>query len=132
MRLSALILTAFSAFAADAQASDAWVCDNSQNNAEHIQCADREFRKYDADLNQVYAALAKVAIGDNKLQHGYGPPPFNALRDAQRAWITFRDTNCHWKSTAFYGGTEQAVIMSSCRALATRDRVAELKAFQQD
>lgn len=132
MRLSALSLAALSIFATDARASDAWVCDSSANNAEHVQCADREFHKYDAELNQVYGVLAKAALGDNKLQHGYGPPPFNALRDAQRAWIAFRDTNCHWKSTAFYGGSEQAVIVASCRALATRDRVVELKAFQQN
>jgi len=132
MRLPAFLLAGFLVLTPAAQADDSWVCDNARDNAEHIQCADREFRAQDAELNRVYQSLLKAAAGDTTPQHGYGPPPFMALKDAQRAWVAFRDSNCHWKATQFYGGTEQAVIMASCRAIATRDRVAELKAVQQN
>ena len=103
-----------------------WVCDNAPNNAEHVRCADREFKKHDAELNQVYDQLLRQS--DDRPEPGYGPPPREALKQSQRAWLSFRDTNCHWKATTFYGGTQQAVIRSSCLALATRDRVDELKA----
>lgn len=109
-----------------------WVCDRARNNAEHLQCADREFKKHDAELNQVFKELLKAAADQGDTAPGYGPPPLPALREAQRAWVTFRDANCHWKSTSFYGGSGQGVIFASCRALMTRDRVAELKAFQQN
>lgn len=132
MRLALLLIAALALVAPTAHADDAWICDTSKDNADHIACADREFHAQDAELNRVYQSLLKTALGDTKPLHGYGPPPYMALKDAQRAWVAYRDSNCHWKSTQFYGGTEQAVIMASCRALATRDRVNELKAFQQN
>jgi uncharacterized protein YecT (DUF1311 family) len=132
MRLPALLLAGFLALAPAARADEAWICDTAKDNAEHIVCADREFQAHDAELNRVYQTLLKAAAGDTQPQYGYGPPPYMALKQAQRAWVAFRDSNCHWKATQFYGGTEQAVIMASCRAIATRDRVAELKAFQQN
>ena len=124
-RLIAAITAAF--FIVPAQAADPapWVCDDAPNNAAHIQCADREFKKHDAELNKVYNQLLRQA--DNEAEPGYGPPPREALLQAQRAWLTFRDANCHWKATTFYGGSQQAVIRVSCLALATRDRVEELK-----
>lgn len=132
MRFATLIITALLLFVSSARAGEALTCDTATDNAEHIACADREFRAQDAELNRVYKLLLKSALGDVKPLHGYGPLPYMALKDAQRAWVGFRDSNCHWKSTQFYGGTEQAVIMASCRAIATRDRVNELKAIQQN
>lgn len=132
MRLALFLFAGLFALASSARAEEAWICDTAKDNADHIACADREFRLHDAELNKVYQSLLKTALGDVKSLHGYGPPPYMALKDAQRAWTAYRDSNCHWKSTQFYGGTEQAVIMASCRAIATRDRVNELKAFQQN
>lgn len=102
-----------------------WVCDDAPNNAAHIQCADREFKKHDAELNRVYRQL--LAQTDNTPEAAYGPPPRAALKQSQRAWLMFRDTNCHWDATTFYGGSQQAVIRISCLAIATRDRVDALK-----
>lgn len=114
------------ALSARAEATAEWICDQSRNNAEHIQCADREFRKYDAEMVRAYNQLLKTS--DPVAQRAYGPPPREALKSAQAAWLAFRDTNCHWKATAFYGGSAQSVIRASCLAIATRDRVEELKA----
>jgi uncharacterized protein YecT (DUF1311 family) len=113
-------------FPAHAAEPAPWVCDDAPNNAVHIQCADREFRKHDAELNKIYRQLLVQA--DNELEPGYGPPPRAALEQAQRAWLTFRDADCHWNATAFYGGTQQSVLRISCLAVATRDRVEELRA----
>lgn len=117
---------------APAFAEEVWVCDNSRNNAEHLQCADREYKKHDAELNRVYKALLKSSADSNEALEGYGVPPLDALKQSQRAWVAFRDSNCHWKSSSFYGGTGQSVIMSSCLAIATRDRVRELQSSMQE
>lgn len=132
MRNRALLFAMAALVSSPAAAEDKWVCDDAPDNATHRQCADREFRKHDAELNRLYAVLLKDAASRNEPQYGYGAPPVRALKDAQRAWVAFRDANCHWKSSTFYGGSGQAVIMASCRAIATRDRVDELKNFQQD
>jgi uncharacterized protein YecT (DUF1311 family) len=134
MRLAAMLLASVCMLApfASATAAEEWICDKAMSNAETRQCADREFRKHDAELNRLYKRLLKDAESMGDVQQGYGVPPLEALKQAQRAWIAFRDANCHWKSTSFYGGTGQSVIMSSCLAIATRDRVEELKGSVQD
>lgn len=105
-----------------------WVCDSASDNAQHIQCADQEFRRFDAELNRLYQVLLQYAGEYNEPQAGYGVPPVPALQNAQRAWVVFRDANCHWKASGFYGGSGQAVIVADCRAQMTRDRVNEFKA----
>ena len=133
MRFFAVLISfATLVFSSSASAAENWVCDEARDNASLLQCADGEFRKYDAELNRIYAVLMKDAATMSAPQSGYGAPPVQALRNAQRAWIAFRDSNCHWKATAFYGGTGQAVIMANCRAIATRDRVDEFKEFQEN
>lgn len=120
------------ALAAPASAGEEWICDKANSNAEHLQCADREYRKHDAELNAVYKALLKESEGQNDPLPGAGPPPLQALKEAQRAWVSYRDANCRWKASSFYGGSGQPVIMMSCLAITTRDRVKELRSFMQD
>jgi uncharacterized protein YecT (DUF1311 family) len=134
MRLPAMLLASICMLApfASATAEEEWICDKAMSNAETRQCADREFKKHDAELNRLYKKLLENAADQGDVQQGYGVPPLEALKQAQRAWVAFRDANCHWKSTSFYGGTGQSVIMSSCLAIATRDRVEELKGSMQD
>ena len=134
MRLAAMLFASVCTLApfASASAGEEWICDKAMSNAETRQCADREFKKHDAELNRLYKKLLNDAASMGDVQQGYGVPPLEALKQAQRAWIAYRDANCHWKSTSFYGGTGQSVIMSSCLAIATRDRVEELKNSVQD
>ncbi len=48
------------------------------------------------------------------------------LRQAQRAWIPFRDAACESASAAYYGGTIQPLVHMSCLEQMTRDRTAAL------
>jgi uncharacterized protein YecT (DUF1311 family) len=109
-------------------AGEAWVCDAATNNAQHLDCAERELKKHEADLKRVLGQAMAQASEAGPAVPGYGPPPAEALRQSQLVWRDFREKNCHWKSTSFYGGSGQAVIAASCRALMTRDRVGEIKA----
>ena len=115
-----------------ARAESEWVCDNAPDNATHVACADRELKKSDAELNRVYQNLMRTLSADSKPINGYGTDPATALRESQQAWVAFRDKNCHWKATAFYGGSGQLVIGVSCLAVATRARVKELQDFAQE
>ena len=134
MRVPALVISTLCTLVLSACGSSAegWICDKAMSNADTRACADREFRKHDAELNRLFKKLLQDAAGQDEEQPGYGVPPVEALKQSQRAWIAFRDANCHWKSTSFYGGTGQSVIMSSCLAIATRDRVEELKNATQE
>jgi uncharacterized protein YecT (DUF1311 family) len=127
-RLAFLVSFALVLPTLNASAKEAWVCDAATNNAQHLDCAGRELKKHEAELRLVLGRAMAQAADAGPAISGYGPPPAEALQQAQRAWVEFREKNCHWKSTSFYGGTGQAVIAASCRALMTRDRVAEIRA----
>jgi uncharacterized protein YecT (DUF1311 family) len=83
-------------------------------------------------MSRSYGELVQRAKAVNMTEKGYGPPPLDALQQSQRAWLAFRDADCHWKSTSFYGGTGQAAIAANCRAVMTRDRATELRSMVAD
>jgi hypothetical protein len=49
------------------------------------------------------------------------------LRDAQRAWIAFRDKDCSFRAQGGNGGSASALASSNCVAELTRERSAALK-----
>lgn len=49
-----------------------------------------------------------------------------ALRDGQRAWITFRDQACLAEAYVFAGGSAQPMVYSGCQARLTEQRAADL------
>jgi uncharacterized protein YecT (DUF1311 family) len=135
MRLRYGIIAALSFLAGSAHATPAktpWPCDKAKTTVDMISCADRELRKHDTEMARTYRMLTERAKTMNAPEPGYGPPPLDALQQSQRAWLAFRDADCHWKSTSFYGGTGQAVIAANCRAVMTRDRAAELRSMLVD
>lgn len=95
--------------------------DNSGSvTVEMIDCIVAETKRQDARLNKVY----------NKLLMQLSPARKATLREAQRAWIKFRDTNC-----LFYadpeGGTMVTVISNDCYMVASAARADELEDFLQ-
>jgi uncharacterized protein YecT (DUF1311 family) len=83
---------------------------------EVINCMLAETRRQDAGLNENYKKLVSKLPTERK----------NALVEAQRAWIKFRDTNC-----GFYadpeGGSAARVTANECFLNATADRAKELR-----
>jgi uncharacterized protein YecT (DUF1311 family) len=135
MRPRSVIIIVLSLLAWPAHGAPAgapWPCDKAKTTVYMISFADRELSKHDAAMTRTYRALAERAKSMNTPEQGYGPPPLDALQQSQRAWLAFRDADCHWKSTSFYGGTGQAVIAANCRAIMTRDRSAELRSMRAD
>ncbi|MFL6256336.1 MAG: lysozyme inhibitor LprI family protein, partial [Pyrinomonadaceae bacterium] len=49
------------------------------------------------------------------------------LKEAELAWIKYRDTNCTFESSQYAGGTMRPMIESFCMARVTKARTAELK-----
>jgi uncharacterized protein YecT (DUF1311 family) len=84
--------------------------------AEMINCILAETRRQDARLNENYKKLISKLATERK----------NALVEAQRAWIEFRDANC-----GFYadpeGGSAARVTAHECFLNATVDRAKELR-----
>lgn len=73
----------------------------------------------DAKLNKLYKQLAAKAEGKEK----------DALRDAQRAWIAYRDKECEYETIGEEGGSIRPMEISICVADKTNARSKEFEAF---
>jgi len=76
-----------------------------------------EAAQADAALNANYKALSSQLDGAN----------LQRLRDAQRAWIAFRDKECSFRAQGTDGGTASALASSSCIAELSQQRADALK-----
>jgi uncharacterized protein YecT (DUF1311 family) len=78
-------------------------------------------------LNRVYkAVMAEMQAMDQSL-----PPELQGaavtLRDAQRAWITFRDRNCNLAGYPMRGGSAEPLLIYGCLRQMTLDRSRQLQ-----
>ena len=101
-------------------------CQNAMTQVDLTQCASQDYEAADAALNEAYqAAVAMMAQIDADLaadQQGAE----NALREAQRAWITMRDNTCIAEGYTWYGGSGQGMVELGCLARVTRSRIEDL------
>ncbi|MCH2075348.1 MAG: DUF1311 domain-containing protein [Rhodobacteraceae bacterium] len=78
-------------------------------------CLNGEFEFWDAELNKAYQRV--LANAKEVDAEGYGPPGVSqeeALREMQRAWITFRDARCAYEASTWGGGTGAGPATADC------------------
>ena len=93
-------------------------CTDAQTTAEMRDCTGKEYKQADAELNRVYKQLmSKLEDEGHK----------TALKNAQQAWIRYRDTNCEYESYLNRGGTIYSVIHTGCLTRMTKERTTELR-----
>jgi len=92
-------------------------CPGAYSQYEMNVCAHREFQAADAALNRAYNQLS------SKLDEGRRAK----LKEAELAWLKYRDGNCEFVSSEYEGGSIRPMIHSFCLADVTRARTAELK-----
>lgn len=88
-------------------------CGNPQTQTEMNICAAEDYKVVDAELNVVYSR--SITGLDQSHQ--------TALKKAQRAWISYRDLACHSYGLSAEGGSMQSMLVSSCLADVTRQRI---------
>jgi uncharacterized protein YecT (DUF1311 family) len=95
------------------------LCDNPSTQSDMTYCADWQFKKDDAGLNDVYGRL--------KESYAKIPAAKTALTKAQRAWVTFRDAECKLESTGEEGGSAQPMVYSQCLSRLTTLRTEQIQ-----
>ncbi|HJQ23303.1 MAG TPA: lysozyme inhibitor LprI family protein [Blastocatellia bacterium] len=98
-------------------------CDNAQTQAEMNDCQAREYKKADAALNTVYKQLM-TKIDDEGER--------TALKNAQLAWLKFRDSDCEFEAYQNKGGTIYPLIYDGCLTTLTRARAKQLNDMLHD
>lgn len=121
----AVLLTApfFSARPATAQDFD---CTKAEAQVDLTYCAGQDWLNADAKLTIGYkAAMDLMKQIDSGLDAGNQGAAL-ALRDGQRAWISFRDATCAAEGWAYRGGSAEPMMIDICRTRVTTTRTAEL------
>ncbi|MEM5473815.1 lysozyme inhibitor LprI family protein [Hoeflea sp. AS60] len=115
-----------------ALADDKPDCIDPQTQMEMTYCAGVDYEQADADLNEIWPKIVAEAkendeyVAEMARERGV-PTTLEALRTAQRAWITFRDAQCEYEAYEVFGGTAQPMVGSLCLARLTRERIEVLK-----
>ncbi|MBY8936104.1 lysozyme inhibitor LprI family protein [Pseudomonas fluorescens] len=113
LALTPLLFTPFAHAAVD--------CANASDQATMNQCAGRDFKAADKELNTVYQQITG-RLKDN-------PDGKKLLVSAQRAWLGFRDAECKFSSSGVTGGSVYPWVYSSCLTGVTKVRVEALKQY---
>ena len=126
--MSLLLAIAMLAAAQDETEID---CANAMAQIEMNICAGREFERADAELNTLWReiiadARASDRSGENGRMEGDNRSEEGTLREAQRAWVMFRDAHCTWEGFSERGGSMEPMVYEECRERLTRARIAEL------
>jgi uncharacterized protein YecT (DUF1311 family) len=101
-------------------------CVSPVTQADMNECAALDWEIADEALNVAYAD----AIAAAREMTAYSETDVEeALRDAQRAWVAFRDLACEVESLAAEGGSMQPMLYSGCMARLTEARTEDLIIF---
>ena len=92
-------------------------CENAMTTADMSQCAQLDYQRADDELNAVYQHLRSMQDKKANL----------LLRDAQRAWITYRDAECARIADTFRGGSMAGLAHISCLSEKASSRSDELR-----
>ncbi len=109
-----------------AVADDKIDCTDPQVQMEMNYCAGEAYKAADARLNAVYKkAMAAMKQIDGYLDEDQRGAA-DALREAQRAWIPFRDKACEAEGYLVSGGSMQPLIIYECLTKLTGQRIGQL------
>jgi uncharacterized protein YecT (DUF1311 family) len=98
-------------------------------------CYADEFKSSDQDMNHMYRA-ALVVLGkdldeahtrsDND-QVTFDTKAIAGLKDAQAAWVKYRDLHCSAAGQQYQGGSIEPTVITRCMILTTRHRTEEIE-----
>ncbi|RVT85611.1 DUF1311 domain-containing protein [Rhodobacteraceae bacterium CCMM004] len=126
LRPAAVLAVGLWASAGAAQQID---CAAAVAQVELTWCAEQDYLRADAELNAAYAAAVAAARQMDAAGGAGAVPVAEMLRDAQRAWIPFRDAACAAEAQVARGGSIMGQITHQCLARVTRGRTLDLTIF---
>jgi uncharacterized protein YecT (DUF1311 family) len=90
-----------------------------KDNATNLACQERETRIWDDELNAAFQDARRHADSVTN----------DALKNAQRSWIAFRDAKCAVSEKMYEGSTMAALFASYCKLEETGRRAIEMQAI---
>lgn len=93
------------------------IADSNGNTEKMLDCDSQERRRKDAKLNELYQNIMSLLSSEQKV----------VLRDAQRAWIKYRETSCSAIRIIEGRRTMSLTLVSACDLDILADRVQWLE-----
>jgi uncharacterized protein YecT (DUF1311 family) len=98
------------------------------------------YRQADTRLNKVYAKAMQYMTNDHEpaekqgdqRQKEYEKTAVEDFKQAERAWLTYRDPQCRAAGQQYEGGSMRPMIESQCLTTLTEHRIADLKSIYED
>jgi len=118
-RLKVLVIFLAAVLSLTAQASDDACFEKAQTQAQLNECAFNSWKQADVELNLLYQQIGNRLRNDQKARQ--------LMVDAQRKWLTFRDSECAFQTMRSAGGSMQALRHNSCLTELTRARVIDFQ-----
>ncbi|MFP7673333.1 lysozyme inhibitor LprI family protein [Marivita sp. S0852] len=91
------------------------------------ECIVAETAEWDAILNEEYKATQAVNAANDREGRSSILDRTDALRDAQRAWIAFRDADCAARYAIWQDGTIRTIVGANCHLTMTASRAVQLR-----
>ncbi|WP_406648412.1 lysozyme inhibitor LprI family protein [Aliisedimentitalea scapharcae] len=104
-------------------------CSAPQTQSAMNECAAQFYRFADEDLNLAYGLARDMAKQIDTYAPSGQVSSVTLLRDAQRAWITYRDLACSAETMLAAGGSMQPLLHFGCLERLTRARTEDLRSF---
>ena len=95
-------------------------CDDPQTQQALNRCAFQTFSQANRQLNTTYRRLLPNLSEQRR----------RLLREAQQAWVTYRDRECRFYDSSAEGGSLQPLLRSGCKTRLTRDRIQQLDRYR--
>jgi uncharacterized protein YecT (DUF1311 family) len=119
----------------DARARE-YGCPDAETQLGMNMCAEIDFERADAELNAAWRdAIANARAADREIdrQNDQRATEEVKMREAQRAWLIFRDAQCTVEGYGeARGGSMEPMVYSGCRARLTRERTAQLRSSPEN
>ncbi|GAA0784942.1 DUF1311 domain-containing protein [Roseibium denhamense] len=102
-------------------------CKSPVTQSDMTYCSKLDWEAADKELNTAYAAaMASMKQTDSYLSDDLKGAA-DALRNAQRAWIPYRDKACDAYGFLARGGSMEPMLVFDCRTTLTQQRTKELQ-----
>jgi uncharacterized protein YecT (DUF1311 family) len=123
-----LVMLPAAALTADINALCYKTCEAAtHSNPEYKACLARAADQADAALNQAYKALQDKIRAAAKEMGQEPDVQFNDLKDAQKHWIAYRDSNCTLEDSLALGVTAIGGNYSSCLCALSHERINDFE-----
>lgn len=123
-----VVLAGFAASGGTGMAEEADPCTNAETNVALNECLGKAYPKADKELNVVWKKVMKTITDADYLTPEQRDAWKKELREAQRAWVQFKEHDCNGAVRyEWWGGSGASAAITSCLLSKTEARTKDLK-----